>query len=137
MAAACLAAGKYVYCEKPLGITPEQVNTVLRAAKRSKAFLQIGQQLRYMPGLREVIRHIQEERILGEPFGIKAQRHSTPVRPDAEQARPAWYKDEVLRRPHRGKCRSQPDVCNWVAGSRPESAFGTAKSIFLPIAQAR
>jgi myo-inositol 2-dehydrogenase / D-chiro-inositol 1-dehydrogenase len=38
-------AGKYVYCEKPLGITPEQA-LVLKAAKRAKSFLQIGQQLR-------------------------------------------------------------------------------------------
>src|SRR6266851_653250 len=90
MAAACLDAGKYVYCEKPLGITPEQVDLALRAAQRSKVFLQIGQQLRYMAGLREVIRQIQNDGVLGQTFAIKAQRHSTPVRPEAEQARPAW-----------------------------------------------
>jgi len=33
---------------------------------------------------------------LGQPFAIKAQRHRTPVRPEAEQARPAWYKDVKL-----------------------------------------
>ena len=131
MAAACLAAGKYVYCEKPLGITPEQVNMVLGASRRSKVFLQIGQQLRYMPGLREVIRQIQEERVLGEPFVIKAQRHSTPIRPEADQARPAWYKDVKLS----GDLIVENavhnlDVCNWVAGSRPESAFGHGKKYF-------
>jgi myo-inositol 2-dehydrogenase/D-chiro-inositol 1-dehydrogenase len=131
MAAACLAAGKYVYCEKPLGITPEQVATVLSAAKQSKVFLQIGQQLRYMPGLREVIRQIHEERILGEPFVIKAQRHSTPVKPEAEQARPAWYKDVKLS----GDLIVENavhnlDVCNWLAGSRPESAYGHGKKYF-------
>ena len=31
-AVACLEAGKYVYCEKPLGITPEQVDRALKAA---------------------------------------------------------------------------------------------------------
>jgi predicted dehydrogenase len=131
MAAACLDAGKYVYCEKPLGITPEQVDLALRAARRSKVFLQIGQQLRYMPGLREVIRQIQAEHILGDPFVIKAQRHSAPVRPEAEQSRPAWYKDVkrsgdliVENAVH------NLDVCNWAAGSRPESAFGHGKKYF-------
>jgi myo-inositol 2-dehydrogenase/D-chiro-inositol 1-dehydrogenase len=131
IAAACLDAGKYVYCEKPLGITPEQVDLVLRAARRSKVFLQIGQQLRYFPGLREVIRQIQEEHVLGEPFVIKAQRHSTPIKPEAEQARPAWYKDVKLS----GDLIVENavhnlDVCNWVAGSRPESAFGHGKKYF-------
>ena len=84
-----------------------------------------------MPGLREVIRQIHEDHVLGEPFVIKAQRHSTPVKPDAEQARPAWYKDVkrsgdliVENAVH------NLDVCNWVAGSRPDSAFGHGKKYF-------
>src|SRR5690242_779032 len=51
MAAAFLEAGKYVYCEKPLGITPEQVKQVLEVSRRSNTFLQIGQQLRYFPAV--------------------------------------------------------------------------------------
>lgn len=131
MAAACLEAGKYVYCEKPLGITPEQVDTVLRTARKSKVFLQIGQQLRYFPGLREVIRRIHDEHVLGETFVIKAQRHSTPVKPEAEQARPAWYKDVKFS----GDLIVENaihnlDVCNWVAGARPDCAFGHGKKYF-------
>jgi predicted dehydrogenase len=131
MAAACLDAGKYVYCEKPLGITSDQVDLVLRAARRAKVFLQIGQQLRYFPGLRELIRQIREEHVLGEPFVIKAQRHSTPIKPEAEQARPAWYKD-VTRSGDLivENAVHNLDVCNWVAGSRPERAFGHGKKYF-------
>jgi predicted dehydrogenase len=132
MAAACLDAGKYVYCEKPLGITPEQVDLVLKASRASSAFLQIGQQLRYMPGLRAVIEQIHRDRIIGRPFVIKAQRHSTPVRPEAIAARPQWYLD-----PKRSgdliveNAVHNIDVCNWVAGSRPESAYGHGKR-YLP-----
>jgi predicted dehydrogenase len=131
MSAACLNAGKYVYCEKPLGVSPEQVDMVLKVAARSKVFLQIGQQLRYVQTLRETIRKIQEEKIIGEVFVIKAQRHSTPVPSAAELARPEWYKDVkrsgdliVENAVH------NLDVCNWVAGGRPESAYGHGKKYF-------
>jgi predicted dehydrogenase len=131
MAATCLEAGKYVYCEKPVGITPEQVDRVLKAAARSKTFLQIGQQLRYVQSLRDVIRKIQQDKVLGDTFVIKAQRHSTPVSAAAEQARPEWYKDVkrsgdliVENAVH------NLDVCNWVAGSRPVSAYGHGKKYF-------
>jgi myo-inositol 2-dehydrogenase / D-chiro-inositol 1-dehydrogenase len=134
MAAACLDAGKYVYCEKPLGITPEQVDTALRAARKSKAFLQIGQQLRYVKPLRETIEKIHNG-IIGQPFVIKAQRHSTPISPEAERTRPEWYKDVkrsgdliVENAVH------NIDVCNWVANSRPESAYGHGKK-YLPKSQ--
>ncbi|MBC7926207.1 MAG: Gfo/Idh/MocA family oxidoreductase [Bryobacteraceae bacterium] len=131
MAAAALDAGKYVYCEKPVGITPVQVDNVLKAAARSKTFLQIGQQLRYVQPLRDVIRKIQEDKIIGEEFVIKAQRHSTPVSPASELARPAWYKDVKLS----GDLIVENavhnlDVCNWVAGSRPVSAYGHGKKYF-------
>lgn len=132
MAAACLDAGKYVYCEKPLGITPEQVDRALKAARRARTFLQIGQQLRYIPALREVIRQIQTEKIIGRPFVIKAQRHAAPAPAGKEDARPAWYSD--VRRSGDlivENAVHNLDVCNWVAGSTPASAYGHGKR-YLP-----
>jgi predicted dehydrogenase len=131
MAAACLEAGKYVYCEKPLGITPEQVQLVLNASRRAKTFLQIGQQLRYFPTVREAVRQIHSEDPLGRTLVIKAQRHSGPLSPEAEARRPAWYKDVrysgdliVENAVH------TIDVCNWIANSRPVAAFGHGMKYF-------
>jgi myo-inositol 2-dehydrogenase/D-chiro-inositol 1-dehydrogenase len=131
MAAACLQAGKYVYCEKPLGITPEQVDLVLKAARKSTTFLQIGQQLRYYPAIREAMRQIHQEKLLGRVLVVKAQRHSMPPTPEAEQKRPAWYKDVKLS----GDLIVENaihniDVCNWIADSRPVSAFGHGEKYF-------
>jgi predicted dehydrogenase len=135
MAAAALEAGKYVYCEKPLGITPEQVADVLKTAKRAKTWLQIGQQLRYYPHMREAIRQLHDQNVLGQLFIIKAQRHSTPTEPGRERDRPAWYQDVkrsgdliVENAVH------NIDVCNWVARSRPVSAYGHGKK-YLPTPQ--
>ena len=131
MAAAALDAGKYVYCEKPLGIQPEQVDLVLKAARRAKTFLQIGQQLRYSPVMRDVTRHIHEEKILGQVFVVKAQRHSTPPKSQDRtkegrgqaRLRPAWYDDVRLS----GDLIVENavhniDASNWLTGSRPVSA---------------
>jgi myo-inositol 2-dehydrogenase / D-chiro-inositol 1-dehydrogenase len=131
MAAACLNAGKHVYCEKPLGITPEQVDLALRTARSSKAILQIGQQLRYFPTMRESMRQLHDQKILGSTFFVKAQRHSTPISPEAERKRPAWYRDVkfsgdliVENAVH------NIDVCNWIADSKPVSAFGQGGKYF-------
>jgi myo-inositol 2-dehydrogenase / D-chiro-inositol 1-dehydrogenase len=132
MAAACLDAGKYVYCEKPLGITPEQVNLVLQASGRSKAFLQIGQQLRYFVAMREAIRQIHAEDLTGKTFVIKAQRHSTPRHPGSQRSGPAWYEnvkrsgDLIVE-----NAIHNLDACNWIANSRPVSAYGHGKK-YLP-----
>jgi myo-inositol 2-dehydrogenase / D-chiro-inositol 1-dehydrogenase len=138
MAAACLEAGKHVYCEKPLGITPEQVARVLQAAAKSKAILQIGQQLRYFPSMREAMRQIHGG-IAGATYIIKAQRHSGRGRPRAgapepdprEQTRRAWYAD--VRRSGDlivENAVHNIDACNWIANSRPVSAYGHGKKYF-------
>jgi myo-inositol 2-dehydrogenase / D-chiro-inositol 1-dehydrogenase len=131
MAAACLNAGKYVYCEKPLGITPEQVQLVLDASRKADTFLQIGQQLRYFPVVREAVRQIHSGELFGRTLVIKAQRHSLPVTPESEAKRPAWYKDVrysgdliVENAIH------NIDVCNWIADSRPVVAFGHGMKYF-------
>ncbi|MCP5117263.1 MAG: Gfo/Idh/MocA family oxidoreductase, partial [bacterium] len=91
MAAAAMDAGKHIYCEKPLGVTPEQVALAVKAVRRSKAVFQIGQQLRYYPPLQATVRQLHEAKVAGEIFAIKAQRHSTY--PEKPRARPAWYLD--------------------------------------------
>jgi myo-inositol 2-dehydrogenase / D-chiro-inositol 1-dehydrogenase len=137
MAAACLEAGKYVYCEKPLGITPESIDRVLKAAKRSKTFLQIGQQLRYFPSMREAIRQIHDG-VVGKSYIIKAHRHDSRSRPKEgaqptpqQATRTAWYADVkrsgdliVENAVH------NIDACNWIANSRPVSAYGHGKKYF-------
>lgn len=126
MAAAALEAGKYVYCEKPLGITPQQVDRVLKAARKSKTFLQIGQQLRYRPGFREVVPRLKD--VIGDVYVIRAQRNSGALPPNAERERPSWYLDVkrsgdliVENAVH------NIDICNWIAGTHPESAYGFGK----------
>lgn len=140
MAAAALDAGKHVYCEKPLAITPGQVKLALKAARKSGKVFQIGLQSRNSPMMREAVNQIQEKNIIGRPFVVKAQRHSTPSRPGTRvqggsgqrRKRPAWYEDVkqsgdliVENAIH------NIDVCNWLAGSRPVSAYGHGKR-YLP-----
>ena len=130
MTAAAMDAGKHIYCEKPLGVSPEQVALAVKAVRRSKAVFQIGQQLRYYPPLHASIRHLHEARVIGEIFAIKAQRHSPyPKKP---RPRPEWYLDVkrsgdliVENAVH------NLDVANWIAGSRPVSAYGHGKT-YLP-----
>jgi predicted dehydrogenase len=138
MASAALQAGKYVYCEKPLAITPQDVDRVLKAAHGARGFLQIGQQLRYFPGMREAIRQIHEGAI-GRPYIIKAHRHGSRgrVRPGApeptpqQKARTDWYAqvkrsgDLIVE-----NAIHNIDACNWIADSRPVSAYGHGKKYF-------
>ncbi len=131
MAVACLEAGKHVYCEKPLGITAEEIDRVLKAARRSKAFLQIGQQMRYYPWLQGAVPHIHNG-LIGKPLIIKAQRHST-ASPEQEKGHlPEWYFDPKIsgdRIVENGV--HNLDVCNWIANSLPVSVYGFGKT-YLP-----
>jgi predicted dehydrogenase len=132
MAVAALNAGKHIYCEKPLGVNPEQVSDALQTARKSDKVFQIGQQLRYFPQAQDVIGKIHQERIAGDILAIKAQRHSTPPPPGEVRDRPAWYLDVkqsgdliVENSVH------NLDMCNWIAGCHPVSACGHGKT-YLP-----
>ncbi len=132
MATACLNAGKYVYCEKPLGIYPEEVDRVVKAERRSKVFLQIGQQMRYWPWLQGAIPHVHSG-LIGKVLIIKAQRHSPALPPGKSEGLPEWYHDVK----HSGDRIVENgvhnlDVCNWIAQSVPVAAFGFGK-LYLPV----
>ncbi len=123
MAIAALQAGKYVYCEKPVGITPAQVRAILQAARGSKTVLVAGQQLRSQKQLSETVRQIREGAI-GDVIMVKAQRHATADLPH-DGTSGDWYFDVTKSG---GYLIEQSvhnlDLCNWAIGAHPLRASG-------------
>jgi predicted dehydrogenase len=65
-----LAAGKHVLCEKPLGLTVEEVEELGRAVKASGKVLQVGHMKRFDPGLEAAKQFITGE--MGDLVALKA-----------------------------------------------------------------
>ena len=123
MVIAALKAGKHVYCEKPLGITPDSIAELVRVAQESKLVLQVGQQMRASSRLRETIARIHEG-VAGKVVMIKAQRHASDDL-DHDGSSADWFFD-----PKRSgdviveMSVHNLDVCNWAANQHPERAAG-------------
>jgi myo-inositol 2-dehydrogenase/D-chiro-inositol 1-dehydrogenase len=129
MAVAAIKAGKHVYCEKPIGVTPAQVKAVVDAAKGSKTIFTAGQQLRSMRVYMEAVRQIHEG-IIGDILMIKAQRHATADLPH-DGSSGDWYFDVSKSG---GYLVEQSvhnlDLCNWVMGAHPTRAMGLGSTVF-------
>jgi predicted dehydrogenase len=123
MAVAAIKAGKHVYCEKPIGITPEQVRMILDAAKGSKKVFVAGQQLRSQKQLAETVRKIHDG-VIGDVIMVKAQRHANADLPH-DGTSGDWYFDVTKSG---GYLIEQSvhnlDLCNWAIGSHPTRACG-------------
>ncbi len=123
MTIAALQAGKHVYCEKPIGITPESIARLLKVARSSKTVLQVGQQMRYGRRLQQTIARIHEG-VAGKIIMLKVQRHAgNDLAHDGPSA--DWFFDvkrsgDVIVE----MAVHNLDVCNWAIHSRPEKASG-------------
>jgi len=123
MAVAALKAGKNIYCEKPIGVTPAQVRAVVEAARASKTVFTAGQQMRSARTYQQAIAKIREG-VIGEVIMVKAQRHATN---DIPHDGPSgdWYFDVnkgggylIEQSVH------NLDLCNWAIGAHPVRACG-------------
>lgn len=123
MAVAALEAGKHVYCEKPIGVTAQQVAAVVRAARKSKKVFMAGQQLRSMVQLGNAVRKIHGG-AMGQIYMMTAQRHANA---DLDHAGSSadWYFDVSKSG---GYLIEQSvhnlDLCNWVMDAHPVRACG-------------
>ena len=68
-----LAAGKHVFCEKPLALTEEELGQVLQTARQSGCVLFVGFNRRFSPFLRELRSFIGEARLLAN-YRVSAGR---------------------------------------------------------------
>jgi predicted dehydrogenase len=65
-----LQAGKHVLCEKPLGLTVEEVEDLARAVEASGKVLQVGHMKRFDPGLQAAKAFVDAE--MGDLVALKA-----------------------------------------------------------------
>ena len=123
MAIAALQAGKHVYCEKPVGINPQQVQQLLKAARASKTVFQVGQQMRSLRWLAETIQKIHDG-VAGELVAVKAQRHASWDL-DHNGSSADWFFDAKLSGDVIVEMAVHNlDLCNWAVNSHPSKASG-------------
>jgi predicted dehydrogenase len=123
MAIAAINAGKHVYCEKPIGITPAQVRDILEATKSSNKVFVAGQQLRSQKQFRETVHKIREGAI-GDVIMVKAQRHAATDLPH-DGTSGDWYFDVTKSGAYLiEQSVHNLDLCNWVIENHPTRACG-------------
>ena len=133
MAVAALQAGKHVYCEKPIGITPEQVRNVVKAARSANRVFVAGQQMRSFRQLAQAVSKIREG-IIGEVLMVKAQRHGSADIPH-DSSSSDWYFDVSKSGGYLIEMSVHNlDACNWAIGAvrnvrQDSAAFNSIRTI--------
>jgi predicted dehydrogenase len=120
---AALAAGKHVYCEKPLATSVGECREVLlaaRAASRSGLRFQVGLQRRYSPRYRESLRLIHGGEA-GRVLFVRAQWHAAGNPP---KDKPWLFQREKSGDMVLEQGCHQFDIFNWVFQSAPLRACG-------------
>jgi predicted dehydrogenase len=131
--AAAVAAGKHVYCEKPVGVDVPGALRAIETGKRAegRVSLDVGFQIRKAPPFVELVRRIHAG-ALGEISCGEAYYYCPFLKmPDYPKASPAelrlrhWLHDRVLS----GDILVEQnihvvDICNWVLQGHPVKAIG-------------
>lgn len=130
---AAIAAGKHVYCEKPVAVDVPGTRRVLEAGKKAegRVSLEVGFQIRQAPPFVELVKRIHAGALGEIGFGVayyycKFMDASHPDVPPAQWRLRNWLFDRVLS----GDIVVEQnihaiDICNWVLDAHPVKAVGT------------
>lgn len=123
-AIAALKAGKDVYLEKPLGITIEECDNILKVAMEEKRKLFLGHNMRYFPVILKM-KEIIDSGIIGDIQAVWC-RHFISYGGDA------YFKDWHSERKNINGLLLQKgahdiDIIHWLAGGYSKSVVGMGK----------
>ena len=97
-ALAALAAGKHVLCEKPLGVSLEEVEELRQAMLKSECLLQVGHMKRFDPGIQSAKSFVDNE--MGEMLAFKGWYcDSTHRYATTDAVQPLIVKSDAARKP--------------------------------------
>jgi predicted dehydrogenase len=122
MTLAALKAGKHVYCEKPMAITPGDLDEMVAASKAYKPVLQIGAERRYSEIIRQAVQVVHSGKVGDIRFIQSWWLNAVDFKPKVD----GWLHD---------KTRSgdvvvemvchQIDVWNWLFKTTPKKAIAS------------
>lgn len=127
IAIAAFAAGKHVYCEKPLALDVKECNEMIEAAKKAETVFLVGQQMRYHSHLNKMVSLIKCGEI-GKPVMAWLREFRNPF-PETMQ----W----VFNKKQSGgmlmdKSCHHFDVLHWLVDSEPVSVFASGAGDVFP-----
>ena len=124
----CAAAGKHIFCEKPMAMTVEECDEMIEACEKHNVKLQIGFMRRFDASFREAKRLVENGSI-----GELVQIHSNTRGPS--KPRP-WMYDIKMSNGILAEVNSHDiDAVRWIAGSDIESVYAVAGNFRNPEAK--
>jgi predicted dehydrogenase len=117
-----LKAGKHLFLEKPIGITPEECRSVLAAAAAGDRVVLVGHELRYSPFFQRM-KALVDAGEIGRPRMVWTREFRGPFQPKSGQ----WIQDGRFSGGMMvDKNCHHFDMMNWWVGARPHrvAAFG-------------
>ena len=116
-----LNAGKHVLCEKPLALTREDTDAIIKAADESGAKFMVGQICRFTPAF-EKAKEIVDAGTIGDVYFIESEYAH-----DYMYALADWRRDPLRHGVIGGGCHAV-DLIRWLVGDPVEVfAYGTHK----------
>jgi myo-inositol 2-dehydrogenase / D-chiro-inositol 1-dehydrogenase len=119
---AAAAAGKAVFCEKPITETLAQADSALAAVQAAGVPLQIGFQRRFDVGFARA-HELVASGALGRPQLLRSITRDPPLPDPSPQSASAIFRDTLIH---------DFDVLRWLAGAEPRSVFAVAAALNEP-----
>ena len=118
LAEQALRAGKAVWLEKPAGLTHEQVDSVIRAARETNGFLALGYNRRFSPHARSIRAAFANRR---DPLAIRYTVAPGPTPGNTWHTDPEVGGGRVI-----GEVCHFVDLCTYWVGTAPTRVFARA-----------
>ncbi len=126
----CLAAGKHIMCEKPLALTRDDINAIVKDVEaHPECKFMIGQICRFTPAFVTAKRIIDSGRI-GELYFVESEyAHDYQYLFEADPKN--WRSDAVRNGVVGGGCHAV-DLLRWLVGSDPIEVYAHGTHKLLP-----
>ncbi len=123
---AAAAAGKHVFCEKPMASTPKECDEMIEACRKNGVRLQIGFMRRFDKNFRRG-KEIVDSGAIGSVAMLKSNTYG-PSEPKE------WMYDIRKNQGPIGEVNSHDlDICRWYAGSEPKRIYAVGNNMRSPL----